>query len=90
MEQKKKMKVRLFGGDSCPICELALLKIECEKDTFEYEYIDAFADETQDLCDENEVEELPHIQIYDDYDTDKIVAEFVGPDVLTKLRDICG
>lgn len=83
------MKVRLFGGDLCPICELVLLKLECEKDTFEYEYVDAFADETQALCDENEVEELPHIQIYDDYDTNKIVSEFVGSDVLTMLRDIC-
>jgi len=91
MERKKiEMKVRLFGGDSCPICELALIKIECEKDTFEYEYIDAFADETQELCDTNKVEELPHIQFYDNDDTNKIVAEFVGPDVLTKLRDICG
>lgn len=81
------MKVRLFGGNSCPICELALLKLECEEDRFEYEYIDAFEDETQKLCDENEVEELPHIQIYDD--SDKIVAEFAGPDVLTALRDIC-
>jgi hypothetical protein len=83
------MKVRLFGGDSCPICELALLKLECEKDTFEYEYIDAFADEVQTLCDQHKVEELPHIQIFDDYEKDKIIAEFVGPDVLSALRDIC-
>lgn len=86
MELKKKIKVRLFGGHTCPICELALLKLQCEKDTFEYKYVDAFADKTQKICDENEVDELPHIQIYKD---DEVVAEFIGPDVLTALRDIC-
>ena len=83
------MKVRLFGGDSCPICELALLKLECEKDTFNYEYIDAFEDSVQKLCDDNKVEDLPHIQFFDDYDNNKVVAEFIGPDVFSALRDIC-
>ena len=82
------MKVRLFGGDSCPICELALIKLEYEQERIEYEYIDAFADETQDLCDRYEVLELPHMQIYGS--SDEIVNEFIGPDVLTALRDICG
>ena len=83
------MKVRLFGGHTCPICELALLKLEAEREYFKYEYIDAFADSTQELCDEQKVDELPHIQIFDDYEDDKIVAEFKGTDVLTALRDIC-
>ncbi len=29
----------------------------------DYEFIDAFADENQELCDEFSVDELPHIQI---------------------------
>lgn len=81
------MRVRLFGGDSCPICELALLKLECEKNKFEYEYVDAFADDAQILCDENKVDELPHMQIFDD--DDEVIEEFIGTDVLTVLRDIC-
>jgi len=82
------MKIRFFGGDSCPICDIVLLKLESEKEYISYEYIDALADETQDLCDENKVGELPHVQVFDDYDG-KIVAEFTGMDVLSMLRDIC-
>lgn len=86
MEQKKKIKVRLFVGRTCPICDIAMLKLANEKDIFEYQYVDALHDKTQKLCDENEVDELPHIQIYEE---DEVVAEFIGPDVLTALRDIC-
>ena len=85
--KQKKIKVRLFIGRTCSICDIAMLKLECEKDTFEYEFIDALHSETQSLCDRNEVDELPHMQIYED---DEIIAEFVGPNVLTALRDICG
>jgi len=83
------MKVRLFGGESCPICKIALTKLECEKEYISCEYIDAFADETQNICDENDVDELPHIQIFDDHDSEKIIKEFKGIDVLKILRDIC-
>ena len=86
MGLKKKIKIRLFVGRTCPICDIAMLKIECEKDVFKYQYVDALHSETQVLCDENEVDELPHIQIYED---DEVIAEFIGPDVLTALRDIC-
>ena len=82
-----KQKVRLFGGKTCPICELAVSKLEAEKELFEYEYIDAFADETQDFCDEQEVDELPHIQYLDE--KNNIIEEYVGMDVLASLRDIC-
>ena len=80
------MKVRLFGGDTCPICELVILKLDCEKELFSYEYIDAFADDTQTFCDEQKVDELPHIQFLDDKET--VVKEFVGKDVLEELRNI--
>jgi len=83
-----RLKVRLFGGHTCPICELALLKLESEKGRYEYEYIDAFADETQEFCDEQNIDELPHIQ-YVNIDGE-VTEEYIGTDVLSNLRDICG
>lgn len=79
------MKMRLFGSDVCPLCEIALLKLKCEKE-IEYEYIDAHAEGNQQLCDDNDVNELPHIQVFDDYETDKVAANFIGSDVLTMLK----
>ena len=81
------MRIRLFGGSSCPICKIALSKLVCEKSRLKYEYIDACSDETQLLCDINKVEELPHLQMFDD--NSQIIAEFIGMDVLFALKDIC-
>jgi hypothetical protein len=79
--------VRLFIGHACPICDLAMLKLEAELDSFEYEYIDAFAGDTQDFCDEQNIDELPHLQYIDT--EEKVIEEYIGKDVLTHLRDVC-
>ena len=85
--KQKKIKIRLFIGHTCPICDIAMQKIELEKDVFEYVYWYAIHSETQDFCDENNVDELPHMQILDE--DDKVIEECIGADVLTALRDIC-
>jgi len=69
------MRVRFFGSSNCRDC-LELLVI-LEKFSIEFEYIDAFDDDTQDLCDEQEVEELPHTQFLDN--NKNIVIEHIGP-----------
>ena len=68
------MKVRFFGSSNCRDC-LKLLII-LKKFDIDFEYIDAFDDDTQELCDEQEVEELPHIQFLDN--NKDIIIEHVG------------
>lgn len=80
------MKVRLFGGDTCHICEIALVELSSVVERFDYEYIDALADETQTFCDENEVEELPHIQFLNE--NGDVVEEAVGTNVLKAIKKI--
>jgi len=69
------MRVRFFGSANCRDC-LELLVI-LEKFSIDFEYIDAFDDDTQDLCDEQEVEELPHTQFLDN--NKNIIIEHIGP-----------
>ena len=57
----KTVNLRFFAGNECPLCAIVFKWIQLYK--FPYIYVDAFADEYQDLCDENDVDELPHIQI---------------------------
>lgn len=58
------MKLRLFGSKECHRCRiitsaLTLLSIPLD-------FVDANADETQDFCDEHDVDALPHVQLLDD------------------------
>ena len=69
------MRVRFFGSSNCRDC-LELLVI-LEKFSIEFEYIDAFDDDAQDLCDEQEVEELPHTQFLDS--NKNIIVDHIGP-----------
>lgn len=53
--------IRVFGSSTCGKCQalvngLKLLQLP-------YEYVDAFADETQTFCDEHNISDLPHVQI---------------------------
>ena len=69
------MKVRLFGSKDCNECIKAFILIQKSKVNFQY--IDAIDDETQDVCDENNVNELPHLQFIDD--DSEILIEHIGP-----------
>lgn len=58
------MKIRVFGSQYCDTC-INLCKDLKALDT-KFDWIDADDDVSQDLCDENEVDFLPHIQILDE------------------------
>lgn len=67
------MRMRIFGGDQCRDC-LELFVI-LNKYNVDYEYIDAFDEDTQEFCDENNVDELPHVQFIED---ETIIIEHKG------------
>jgi len=69
------MKIRFFGSSNCKDC-LALFVI-LEKFQVNYKYIDGHAEEVQDFCDEQDVDELPHLQFIDD--DDNLIIEHIGP-----------
>ena len=68
------MRIRFFGSSNCKDC-LEVFVILSKFDV-DFEYIDVFDDETQELCDEQEVDELPHLQFIEN---DKIIIEHIGP-----------
>jgi len=70
------MRIRFFGSSECRDC--LKIFIILNKLQINYEYIDGHdkSDEVQDFCDEQEVDELPHLQFLDD--EDNIVDEHVG------------
>jgi len=76
------MIILFFGADDCERCEkawesLKKHKIHTNKNTV---YIDASAEETQDLCDEYNVESLPHIVFIDDnWEVKESVGRFIPP-----------
>lgn len=71
----KMFRIRLFGVDGCAICkemkeglkDLALI------------YIDADADDTQELCDQYNVDILPHVQILDE--NDSVLWQYASQDI---------
>lgn len=67
------MFVRFFGGSNCREC-LELFVI-LNKLNVDFEYVDAFDDDTQDFCDEHNVDKLPHIQFVEDED---VIIEHAG------------
>lgn len=71
------MRIRFFGSSQCRDCLEAFVLLN--KYNIDYEYIDALDedDNIQDLCDDHDVDELPHIQWLDD--NDEIIVENVGP-----------
>jgi len=69
------MKIRIFGSDNCKDCLRAMLIIK--KSKVPYVFYDALDDKNDEICDENDVDELPHIQFIDD--NDNILIEHIGP-----------
>ena len=72
---KKTKKIRIFGTSTCKSCLKALSIIQKTKIDFEYVDADDEGDDIQDFCDENDVYELPHVQIIHN---DKVVKEYIG------------
>jgi len=69
-----KNKIRLFASLDCRSCLKLMTLLNRAKISFKY--IDAFKDETQKLCDDNNVNDLPHMQILDE--KNEVIAEHVG------------
>jgi predicted DCC family thiol-disulfide oxidoreductase YuxK len=60
------MLVRIFGSADCPVCQY-IKTFCCDPDCpFDWDFVDANADDTQTLCDQHGVDALPHVQILDD------------------------
>jgi len=58
----KDLKIRIFGSNDCADCQKFISAMKMY--SFDYEFIDAFAEETQEFCDKMDVDSLPHIQVY--------------------------
>lgn len=82
------MKFRFFGSKKCARCQGVKLLLDDmqEAEICKYEYIDAFADETQDFCDTYDVEELPHIQCLDE--AGNVVENHIGRDACHYMIEI--
>ena len=66
--------IRIFGSDDCKRCKVYLP--ELEKANIEFVFIDADADEHEELCDEHDIDELPVTQIVVD---EQVLGELIGP-----------
>jgi len=72
------MKIRFFGSSKCEDCSKVFVILE--KFQIDYDYVDGH-DESDDIaysmCEDNNVEELPHLQFVDEYNT--VVHNHIGP-----------
>ncbi len=69
------IKIRIYGVSSCEKC--SSLKKAFDYHGFPYEYLDADAAENQAICDQYNVDELPHLQaMYGD--NDKVFLTHIG------------
>lgn len=55
------LNIRIFGSKDCNNCKSAVTVLQLLK--LPYRFINAFDESMQQLCDENNVNKLPHIQI---------------------------
>ncbi len=79
------MKIRFFGSSECRDCLDIFVLLE--KYQVDYEYFDGHDidnDEVYNMCEEQNVEELPHLQFLDD--KNNILAEHLGPVSEEELR----
>lgn len=62
------MEILFFASPDCINC--AVSHNELKKSNLlskhNFVYIDAMEDDTQDFCDKHNIDEIPHIKIYDD------------------------
>ena len=79
-----------FGSDKCKECRELLLKLYEKKilnnNIVNFRFIDAFADEHQEFCDEHDVDKLPHILLYDS--RNDIILEKIGMFEIEDILDI--
>ncbi len=89
VSDNRPVNVRIFGSKDCKNCKSAITVLQLLK--LSYKFIDAFAEEQQKLCDDNDVNQLPHIQILKENDVvwqkhgDEAIGEFVQ--IIKKSRE---
>ncbi len=72
--RSEEIKLRLFGTDQCENC--IKMMTELEKNNINFDYIDVAIDETQPLCDNYDVNDLPRIQIIDN--SGELMFDYIG------------
>jgi hypothetical protein len=84
------MKIRFFGSSECLDCLEVFVLLE--KFQIDYDYYDGQDienEEVYNMCEEHDVEELPHLQFLDD--NENIVTEHIGAmteeELTTYLKD---
>ena len=75
------MNLRIFGGKDGEVCSKLTENLTAMSVNFLF--VDAWAENTQDLCDENDVTDLPHIQVLSS--DGKVLWQDVGDVSLTKI-----
>ena len=74
------MKLYFFGSDECETCQLMLAIFDTagilENHNIEFIFVDAFSNDQQSICDDHEVDEIPHIKLFDD--EDEILFDRIG------------
>tara|TARA_Y100000310_G_scaffold57488_2_gene52728 strand:+ start:53447 stop:53737 length:291 start_codon:yes stop_codon:yes gene_type:complete len=77
--------IRVFGSDKCKHCAKIIEFMNTIG--WEHEYIDALADESQEICDKYDIDKLPHIQFLNE--DGSIHSECVGVEELaTKMNEV--
>ena len=79
--------IRFFGSEDCDNCRLAMSYLDDL--SLDYEYVDALSEELEieKLCDDYNVDELPHVQVLNKKGV--IVDEFIGiEDFMLNVRKI--
>jgi glutaredoxin-related protein len=72
------MKIRFFGSPSCKDCLKIFVLLE--KYNVNYEYFDGHDiddDYVYDMCEDQNINELPHLQIIDN--KNNVIVEHIGP-----------
>ena len=82
------MKLYFFGSDDCETCQLMLAILDREGilNSFEFVFVDAYANDQQEFCDQHEIDEIPHVKLVDDRDDP--IFERIGifdPSMLTEF-----
>jgi len=67
--------IRIFSSNECSRCQM--FKEECKKFGLPHLIVDANSIENQDICDQYEVNQLPHIQIIRE-SSGLVLLEYVG------------
>ena len=84
--KEDKIEVLFFGSKDCKKCQLMIKEFSITG--VSYTYIDILADDTQVICDEQNVNEVPHVQILNDGKKVLEITGYINPVDLNKyLRD---